>query len=182
MVLSVTIIDFFGLFYFRWWRAGTIGRQAEEMWNGWFQQNTQLDMVRMDVGNPLNMFDHFIFPWGYHRLCIYIYVKVEEGHHVYIWYIITYICIYIYVYIYMYIYIKYVCNYACVYVYIHMCVCVCTYTYIYIYMFLYYWSLDPTFAPENPPCFSSSLRFALRGPGSDGENRGPKNKPWLFQY
>ena len=107
---------------------------------------------------------------------IYIYVKVEEGHHVYIWYIITYICIY------MYIYIKYVCNYACVYVYIHMCVCVCTYTYIYIHMFLYYWSLDPTFAPENPPCFSSSLRFALRGPGSDGENRGPKNKPWLFQY
>ena len=109
---------------------------------------------------------------------IYIYVKVEEGHHVYIWYSITYICIYICIYI----YILNMFAIMHVYMYIYICVCACVHIHTYIYMFLYYWSLDPTFAPENPPCFSSSLRFALRGPGSDGENRGPKNKPWLFQY
>ena len=180
MVLSVTIIDFFGLFYFRWRRAGTIGRQAEEMWNGWFQQNTQLDMVRMDVGNPLNMFDHFIFPWGYHRLCIYIYICESRGGSSCLY--MVYYNIYIYIYIYMYIYILNMFAIMHVYMYIYICVCACVHIHIYIYTCFYYWSLDPTFAPENPPCFSSSLRFALRGPGSDGENRGPKNKPWLFQY
>ena len=81
-------------------------------------------------------------------LYIYIYVKVEEGHHVYIYYMVYY-NIYIYIYVYIYIYIKYVCNYACVYVYIlyiYVCVCVRVYIYIYIYIYTYiyiYIYMDP---------------------------------------
>ena len=167
------------------------------MWNGWFHQNTQLDMVRMDVGNPLNMFDHFIFPLGIPQI-VYIYICESRGSlclYMVYYNIYMYICIYIYINSF-----RYVCNYACVciYIYMYICVCACVHIhiriYIYIYILLYYWSLYPTFAPQNPQCFwermhtTHSLQLqqptlrAARSERNDGENRGPKNKPWLFQY